>query len=117
MANSEDGSVRTIHQPIHATMYSRLDPQYIAFHEKNFQYVPTIESTPWDPECRVAAAASTLGRAQPVSVGNIRDLRVKSDNGLGNEGMIEMRIFTPDEVRPVGGWPVMIWMHGGQCDG
>lgn len=104
---------KTLHQPIHPLMYPRLDPQYIAFHEEHFQYIPTIESLPWDPLCRVAAASSTLGREQPVAVGNIRDLRVKSESGMGNGGFIEMRIYTPTGEPPEKHWPVLVWMHGG----
>lgn len=113
MADSEAPPVKKIYQPIQPSMYSRLDPQYIEFHEKHFQHVPTIESLPWDPSCRIAAASSTLGRTQEVSIGSIRDLEVKSEGRLGNNGFIEMRIFTPDRRKPVGGWPVLVWMHGG----
>ncbi|TVY44546.1 AB hydrolase superfamily protein [Lachnellula occidentalis] len=97
----------SIHQPIHPLMRPRLDPQYLAFHEKHFQHLPTIESQAWDPACRNAAAASTLGRAGCVEVGSVRDVVVESEMGCGNGGCIEMRVFTPRGDAPGEGWPVL----------
>lgn len=56
-----------------------------------------------------------VGRAENVDVGGVRDVVVKSEAGCGNNGMIEMRIFTPFGVAPRGeGWPVLVWLHGGE---
>ncbi|TVY24259.1 AB hydrolase superfamily protein, partial [Lachnellula hyalina] len=103
-----------IHQPIHPSMRPRLDAQYIAFHEQHFQHLPTIESQPWDPACRNAAAASSVGRAAKVDVGSVRDVVVKSEKGYGNGGMIEMRVFTPvggGAERGVAGAGLVAWRY------
>ena len=48
-------------------------------------------------------------------MGSVRDVVVKSEKGYGNGGMIEMRVFTPVGEAPTGGWPVLVWLHGGEC--
>jgi acetyl esterase/lipase len=100
-----EDSPRTIYQPIHPSIRSRLDPEYVAFHEKYLQYVPSSESIPWDPASRFVSAPSAAGRSEPVEIGSQRDF----DYG-GNE---QLRIFTPKEERPEGGWPILVWFHGG----
>ncbi|KAH8653217.1 Alpha/Beta hydrolase protein [Tricladium varicosporioides] len=98
-------NVGTVYQAIHPSIRSRLDPKYIEFHEKYLQFIPTSESTPWDPACRFEPSPSIAGRSPLIEVGSTRDF----DYG-GNE---QLRIFTPKTIRPQGGWPVLIWMHGG----
>ncbi|KAH6664993.1 Alpha/Beta hydrolase protein [Halenospora varia] len=97
--------IRTVHQPIHPSLRSLLDPQYIEFHEKYLQYVPSSESIPWDPACRFEPSPSAAGRSPFIEVGSTRDF----DYG-GNE---QLRIFVPKGERPQDGWPVLMWMHGG----
>jgi acetyl esterase/lipase len=98
-------SSRKIYQPIHPSIRSRLDPEYVEFHEKYLQYVPSSESVEWDPASRFAPAASSAGKSEPVKVGSVRDF----DFG-GHE---QIRIFTPEGLRPENGWPVLVWYHGG----
>lgn len=95
----------TIHQPIHLGVRSRLDPEYVDFHEKYLQYSVPSESVPWDPKSRFAPAPSAAGKSDPVEVGDIRDL---------DRGNYQLRIFTPEGSAPAEGWPVFVWFHGGK---
>jgi acetyl esterase/lipase len=101
---AEDAS-RTIYQPIHPSIRSRLDHEYVAFHERYLQYVPSSESIPWDLASRLTSTPSAAGRSEPVEVGSQRDF----DYG-GHE---QIRIFTPKGERPESRWPVLVWLHGG----
>ncbi|KAF4624079.1 hypothetical protein G7Y89_g14094 [Cudoniella acicularis] len=94
-----------IYQPIHPSVRPLLDPQYVNFHEKYLQYVPSSESVPWDPACRFEPSPSAAGGSPLVEVGSTRDFDYGGDEKL--------RIFTPKGDAPSGGWPVLVWMHGG----
>jgi hypothetical protein len=86
-------SLRTIYQPIHHSIRSRLDSEYAAFHEKYLQYVPSSESIPWDPASRFVSAPSAAGRSEPVEIGSQRDF----DYG-GHE---QIRISTPPPQKKI----------------
>ena len=42
-----------------------------------------------------------------VDVGSTRDFEV---------GEFRVRVFTPKGSAPEGGWPVLLWFHGGELD-
>lgn len=95
---------RKIHQPIHPDLRSKLDPEYVAFHDEHLQYVVPSESEPWDPESRNRPSPLSLGGQRPVDVGSVHDV------DLGNT---QIRVFRPEGERPEHGWPALVWFHGG----
>jgi acetyl esterase/lipase len=98
MSNQE----RVIHQPLHPDVRPKLDPEYIAFHDKYMQYVQRDESKVWDSSARTTPSLPPGGSAH-VQVGSIEDVQLPD---------FAVRVFTP-EGEHQGGWPGLIWFHGG----
>jgi len=93
-----------IYQPLHPSIRAKLDSEYVAFHDKVLQYVPPAESMPWDPRSRLIPSPLARGGQQPVEVGKVYD------RDLGPQ---QVRVFVPEGDAPDGGWPGMMWLHGG----
>jgi hypothetical protein len=89
----------TIHQPIHPDIRSRLDPEYISFHEEKLQYILQSEASEWDPVQRSAPSAFSPP-LESVEVSSVQDVILKYS---------ELRIFTPKGSSPAGGRPVFLW--------
>ncbi|KAJ3741001.1 alpha/beta hydrolase fold-domain-containing protein [Lentinula detonsa] len=89
-------------QPLHPSIISRLDPEYIKFHEEVLQYITPPHTLPWDPALRNAPAVP--GSTAPLKVGKTQDFHLTHTN---------MRAFTPEGEVPSAGWPVFIFFHGG----
>ncbi|KAF2760059.1 alpha/beta-hydrolase [Pseudovirgaria hyperparasitica] len=92
-----------IYQPIHSSIRDKLDPQYIAFHDKYMQYIVPDEWKPWDASVRTETSLPNTS-STPAEVGAIQDFSL---------GSFSVRTFVPNEEAPPGGWPVFIWFHGG----
>ena len=99
---TDSHSERVLHQPVHPDILPKLDPEFAAFWNSHNAYAVPLEQCPWDPACR---NAPVLGGSVPPEVGNI-----ESDQLAG----FDVRIFTPEGVAPDAGWPVFIYLHGGQ---
>ncbi|KAK6193218.1 hypothetical protein LQW54_012682 [Pestalotiopsis sp. IQ-011] len=95
---------RTVYQPIHPSLRPLLDPQYAAFHDEHLQHVVPSEAEPWDPETRNKPSPLALGGQRVVDVGSV------CDKDMVN---FQLRVFTPEGSMPDGGWPVLVWFHGG----
>ncbi|KAI1850900.1 hypothetical protein JX266_003565 [Neoarthrinium moseri] len=95
---------REAHQPIHLSIRSSLDSEYATFHDEHIQYVLPSEATPWDPKSRDRPSPMALGDQKHVEVGAV------FDKDIGN---FQVRVFTPEGATPEGGWPALIWLHGG----
>ncbi|KAH9897583.1 Alpha/Beta hydrolase protein [Xylariomycetidae sp. FL2044] len=93
-----------IHQPLHPSVREKLDPEYVALHDEILQYVLPSEAEPWDPASRLRPSPVAHGGQKLVDVGAVQD------EDLGN---FQIRIFTPEGDVPAGGWPVLVWLHGG----
>jgi acetyl esterase/lipase len=98
-----DRDTRTVHQPLHPSLLVKLDPEYIAFHNKYMQHVPRDESKNWDGSARTTPSLPYGGSAL-VPVGNTRDIDL---------GDFSVRVFTPEGKPDADGWPVFVWFHGG----
>lgn len=118
-----------IYQPLHPTMRTLLDPEYIAFHDSCIQYlVPDEQLHSWNspsPPTR-SSPLSTLSDAGggagngPCRVGLVRDVQLER---------CRVRIFVPagSNCSSTGGgggggehgvvvpvkYPVLYWLHGG----
>lgn len=97
-------SDQIIHQAIHPDIRGRLDPEYVAFHDKTLQYVLPSHLSPWDESQQTASSPFARTLLQNVDVGNIEDVSLKHS---------QLRIFTPRGEAPEKGWPVLMWFHGG----
>ena len=61
-----------------------------------------MEQQPWDPACRQSLV---LGGPEPPKVGKVEDVQLSK---------FDMRVFTPEGGPPEVGWPVFIYLHGGE---
>jgi len=99
-------AARTAHQPLHPEMRARLDPQYAKYHDDTLQYIVPSQLVPWSPALRNSAGPD--GGSPLRKVGRTYDLRKEEWAGW------EVRVFEPEGDRPVGGWGVLVWYHGGE---
>lgn len=98
-------SDRKVYQPVHPSLRDKLDPQYVVFHDEFLQYIQPDEQIPWDPARRfIPSGPLAKGGQKEVEVGKFED------HDLGD---FQVRIFTPEGETPEGGWPVLVWLHGG----
>ncbi|KAF8328322.1 Alpha/Beta hydrolase protein [Amanita rubescens] len=89
-------------QPLHPSVISKLDPEYVEFHNKHLQYLPIYHTVPWNPEFR--NGVTVPGSTPPLEVGKIQDYDLTHTN---------FRTFTPPGEAPAKGWPLFIFFHGG----
>lgn len=113
-------SDRKIWQPLHASLRTTLDPQYVSFHDAYVQYVQPDNTKVWDGTARTHPSLPYCG-SPLVKVGRTVDVRV--------EDRFNIRVFVPQDdggggeaatqVEKGGGggddgpWPLFVWFHGG----
>ena len=100
----QQGAEKKIHQPLHPSVRPLLDPEYVAFHDKYVQYVEPEQLRPWTPSLRTRYTWPYAG-SPTVEVGSVQDIRPCGD--------FDIRIFSPTGEAPTGGWPLLMWFHGG----
>ncbi|KAF9262132.1 hypothetical protein L218DRAFT_960532 [Marasmius fiardii PR-910] len=89
-------------QPLHPSVISKLDPEYVKFHTDYLQYIVPPHTLPWNPAIRNAPAVP--GGTAPLKVGKTEDLDLTHT---------KFRAFTPEGEPPSSGWPAFIFFHGG----
>ncbi|EXJ84724.1 hypothetical protein A1O3_05395 [Capronia epimyces CBS 606.96] len=100
----------TIYQPLHPDVRPHLDPEYVAFHDRYLQYVEPDDVRPWDSVGTRQRVPFPPGTSAPVPVRAVKDIELAN---------CTVRAFWPSESdegrrrRPVAGWPVLVWYHGG----
>ncbi|KAH6888024.1 Alpha/Beta hydrolase protein [Thelonectria olida] len=93
-----------IWQPLHPAVRDKLDPQYVAWHDKYLQYIVPEELTPWNRN-KKSAVPLPPGGTKPIPVGSIKEHDV---------GRFRLRVYTPTgQCQDDRGWPVLVWFHGG----
>jgi acetyl esterase/lipase len=97
-------SDKKVYQSIHPSVRGRLDPEYVRFHEEFLQFIKPSEEEPWDPAARYKPSPTTHGAQRVATVGSTVD---------HDTGTFQVRVFTPEGVAPIGGWPTLVWYHGG----
>lgn len=89
-------------QRIHPSMLAQLDPQYIRFHLEHVLHLVPPHTLPWDPAIRNAPAVP--GGSDPIPVGEVKDF---------DFAKTRVRAYIPEGSVPEGGWPVLLYFHGG----
>jgi len=89
-------------QPLHPSVISKLDAEYVDFHNETLQFITPPHTLPWDPAIRNAPAVPGGSPLLEVEQTKIFDLTHTN-----------MITFVPKGVAPEAGWPVFIWFHGG----
>ncbi|RDI80521.1 hypothetical protein Vi05172_g9487 [Venturia inaequalis] len=93
---------RTIYQPIDPDIRKKLDPEYVAFHDKYMQYVPRDESKTWDGSARTTPSLP-FGGAETVVVASVQDIELPN---------FKLRVYIP-EASQAQNLPCLLWFHGG----
>ncbi|KAE9976031.1 hypothetical protein EG328_002871 [Venturia inaequalis] len=79
---------RTIYQPIDPDIRKKLDPEYVAFHDKYMQYVPRDESKTWDGSARTTPSLP-FGGAETVVVASVQDIELPN---------FKLRVYIPEAI-------------------
>lgn len=96
------------YQPLHDSVRGTLDPAYVEVHDKYLQYVQPINEVPeWSPSLR-QRSMGFKSQSDPRPVASTRDYKV-NDN-------FRIRVYTPLGDVPQGGWPLLMYYHGGECN-
>lgn len=95
--------------PLHESVRDLLDPEYVAFYNKHVINNQQVHLQP-------VAASRTGGVLIPgagpmLEVGKTQDLSIQRRASDGPP--VPIRCFTPKGDAPAGGWPVMLYFHGG----
>ncbi|KAM3508655.1 hypothetical protein MY11210_006657, partial [Beauveria gryllotalpidicola] len=98
--------------PIHPSQEHRLNPEYKAFYNENAIAVPKIHTIPISV-IRSIPRQPFPGSGPEVPVGKKEDILIALDSGPTESLTIPTRCYTPPGSAPTGGWPVLVFYHGG----
>ncbi|EDN03846.1 alpha/beta hydrolase fold-3 domain-containing protein [Histoplasma capsulatum] len=96
--------------PLHESVASKIHPEYVSFYNKHIINQEQVHLQP-------VAASRTSGVLIPgagplLPVGKQEDIFIKRKESDGLD--VNLRCFTPiAEKAPAGGWPALIYFHGG----
>lgn len=95
--------------PLHESIIDKLNPEYLKFYNEHLYDKQVVHHQP----ISVSRGNGVLlpGAGPQLPVGRIEDFAVKRRESEGPDVMV--RCFTPEGEMPVGGWPGMIYYHGG----
>lgn len=95
--------------PIHESVKHLLDPEYVDFYN---QHVINNQQVHLQPVAASRTSGVLIPGAGPMlEVGKTQDLIVQRQATEGPA--VPIRVFTPKGEVPAGGWPVMLYFHGG----
>ncbi|KAJ5761249.1 hypothetical protein N7520_008405 [Penicillium odoratum] len=95
--------------PLHESVKDLLDPEYTTFYNK---YVINNQQVHLQPVAASRTSGVLIPGAGPMlEVGKTHDLTIARRETEGPP--VEVRCFTPKGEAPAGGWPVMLYFHGG----
>lgn len=97
---------------IHPSQENRLNAQYKDFYNINLINKPKVHTVAIDV-IRAAPGGQLPGSGPPVAVGKTEELYVTPESGPASGVKIPLRCFTPPGDAPQGGWPVLVFYHGG----
>lgn len=95
--------------PLHPSVADKLDPQYVAFYNK---YLINSQQVHFQPVAASRVGGKIIpGGSDNVPVGSTQDFSIARQETDGPD--VRVRCFTPEGEPPAGGWPVMVYFHGG----
>lgn len=95
--------------PLHESVKDKLDPEYVDFYNKHVFNLQQVQLQP--VEASRTSGVLIPGGGPLLEVGKTEDITIQRQAADGPA--IPLRIFTPKGERPNGGWPVMLYFHGG----
>ena len=94
--------------PIHHSVIDLLSPQYVAFYNK---YLVNVQQNHYQSIAISRTGKVVLGGGPGLPVGKTQDLDIPREESAGPS--IRIRSFVPAAKRPSGGWPCVLYLHGG----
>ncbi|KAJ5902576.1 hypothetical protein N7495_003104, partial [Penicillium taxi] len=95
--------------PIHESVKDKLDPEYVDFYNK---FIINNQQVHLQPVAASRTSGVLIPGAGPMlQVGKTQDITIERRETEGPP--ILLRAFTPKGEVPVGGWPVVLYFHGG----
>jgi hypothetical protein len=91
--------------PLHSNVREKLDPEYVAFHDKHLADWQPLNYSLWDPFIRSQKSPMGLADLAPVNVKSIKDIRIADK--------LTLRVYSLDVKQPEEGLPIFAWLHGG----
>lgn len=98
--------------PIHPSQENRLNPEFKAFYNEFAIATPKIHTIPI-PVIRSLPRRPFPGCGPDVPVGKKEEIAITPDSGPAKGVTIPTRCYTPPGAAPSGGWPVLVFYHGG----
>ncbi|KAF1732712.1 AB hydrolase superfamily protein [Beauveria bassiana] len=98
--------------PIHPSQEHRLNAEYKAFYNENSIAAPKIHTIPISV-IRSIPRRPFPGSGPEIPVGKKEDIVIALDSGPTKGVTIPTRCYTPPGSAPTGGWPVLVFYHGG----
>jgi len=95
--------------PLHPSVVDKLDPQYVAFYNKHLLNAQQVHYQPISAS-RVGGKIIP-GGSDNLPVGSTQDFLIQRQETKGPD--VKVRCFTPEGEAPSGGWPAMVYYHGG----
>lgn len=95
--------------PLHDSVKDKLDLEYVKFYNEHIFDKQQVHLQP-------VAASRTSGILIPgggpqLPVGSTKDYTFSRSQTEGPD--VAVRVFTPEGTKPEGGWPLMVYYHGG----
>lgn len=95
--------------PLHPSIKDKLDPEYVAFYN---EFVINLQQVHLQPvEASRTSGILIPGGGPLIDVAKSEDITIKRRQTTGPD--VTVRCFTPEGEKPAGGWPVMLYFHGG----
>lgn len=100
------------YHPVHSSIENRLNPQFRDYYNETFARRARVCDVPIEL-IRAAPKARWPGSADPLPTGKTEDILVTPASGPAKGVQIPIRAHTPPGDAPSGGWPAMVYYHGG----
>ena len=95
--------------PLHPTIVDRIDEEYKTFY--NSHVIDKQQVHFQSVEANRSSGILIPGGGPLIPVGKTEDFKIKRVESQGPD--VGVRCFTPEGETPSGGWPVLVYFHGG----
>lgn len=95
--------------PLHESVRDLLDPEYVAFYNQHVINNQQVHLQPVEASRTSGVLIPGAGPMLPVE--KTQDISIERRETSGPP--VPIRCFTPSGSPPPGGWPVMLYFHGG----
>jgi acetyl esterase/lipase len=94
--------------PLHESVVGRLADEYVDFYNR---FLINLQQVHYQSLAASRRGGAVPGGSAEVPVAQILDLSIERRESTG--APVPIRVFVPEGQAPEGGWPVMLYYHGG----